>query len=127
MTGHHKLEFGLLLTSTIFLGVILYFAVTNFGAEGAAVSSLIVYATSNTLRYILVRIKIGLWLGHWSNALAPACAFLLAIVSRFFAEVLGGGLTATLAGCCLYAMLFGLMVFSLYGRSVLQLRNVILS
>jgi O-antigen/teichoic acid export membrane protein len=109
MTGWHKLELYLLLVGAALLVVLLYLLVPVYGAEGAAAASMFAYIATNIGRYILVRQKLGVWLGRWTSALPPICALFFAYFCQYVGEkIMGRNFLGVVIECLAYSVLFGL-------------------
>lgn len=106
MTGHHKQEFALLVSATLSMAAMLYFVLPNFGLEGAAFVSLVVYGCTNGIRYILVKRYTGVWLARWMDLYFPLLSLGLALICRYFSHNFGDGLIVSILACVGYALVF---------------------
>lgn len=116
MTGHHREEFWLLALATLVLAGGLYAAVPAYGAEGAALVSLAVYAGANGLRYVLVRFYLGMWMMSWRDLLPVLVAFASAYAVRISMGLTDATFFAMVAGCFLYTAVFWLFYGGVLSR-----------
>lgn len=108
MTGYHREEFWLLALATLVLAAGLYAAVPAYGAEGAALVSLAVYAGANGARYMLVRFYLGMWMMSWHDLLPVLVAFALAYSVRILLGLTEINAFAMVTGCLIYTAVFWL-------------------
>jgi O-antigen/teichoic acid export membrane protein len=107
MTGHHRSEFYLLCIATVSMFLLLRWLVPAYGASGAAIASLAVYVVANSLRLILVRTYIGVWLTRWRDLYFPITGLGIALAMRWLAWQSGDGLLVNIAAVVAFSCVYG--------------------